>query len=235
MARHGGHPSYVEQRVASMPAPMLLLLTGLAVAVTFASTLDRTGSAADEPATPNVVVTGSPVPCGVPASSWGSATASDVRIQIRAVAHDVRFEGTPTPAPAGSATVVALEIANLGDSVVRIEANDVTIRTCGGQELHPVTRADVSSLALGSFSPDESNVGTLAFLVPAGDQAQSITIGIQEKERTGARVECDLVVALDNEGEVADVAVGCSAFGGDAKPGGDATGDKATAPPDYDD
>ncbi|MGH2557669.1 MAG: DUF4352 domain-containing protein, partial [Thermomicrobiales bacterium] len=201
---------------------LLLIVVGLAVAAVVSSTFGGSGSAADDPATPNVVVpTGSPVPCGTPATSWGSATASDVRVQIRGVAHGVQLSATPTPTtPESSLTSIDLEIANLGNVDVRIEPENVTLHTCAGEEIHPVMQVqdDASTLPLGLFPPGASNAGTLLFEIPTGDQPRLITVEIQEEHRTGARVECDLVVALDIDTEVGEIAVGCSAFGGDAMP-----------------
>lgn len=187
------------------------------------------GAPAPAVASPGAVADATPVPCGTLASSWGAATASDVRIQIVDVTVGLPVAGTPTPTPPASVTVVQVEISNMGLSAILIESESVSVLTCRGDKLHPLEDGDDEPL-LGVFGPGESRTGRLMFLIPRDDQAARISFEIQEERRTGARVICDIVVALNNQPGGADVSVGCSARGGDGLPGASAPGTTATPP-----
>jgi hypothetical protein len=231
MTRRPRRPDRTFPSIDQFSLPSALFIALLVIAAVLVGRFDRGGAAMVDDGTPGGIPVGTPVDCGRPVTSWGSAVASDVRIQLRAVNDDVPFNDTPSPTPPGGLTVVDLEIANLGADSVRIDPADVTIHTCAGEEVHPSESQAASAIGLGTIAPGESRGGTLSFALAPDDQALLIVIEIEEEARTGARVECDLVVD-DNNKEPGEIAVGCSAFGGNAQPGADAVGDDATAPAD---
>jgi hypothetical protein len=233
MPRLFGLPSASDPRPAiAMTSAIVVLATILLAAGVVASPHSPTTIAArgsDHQATPETE--GSPVPCGVAVTSWGAAIASDVRIQL--VSLEIGAPGTATAAPPPTAvtdTLVQVEITNLGTAPVLIRPEDVTVLTCRGLELHPVEETDPDGLRLGTYAPGDAESGTLRFAVPPDDQARHLSIEIQEESRTGARIDCDLVVAYDNTSG-SEISVGCSAQGGNALDGADATGTGATATP----
>jgi hypothetical protein len=170
---------------------------------------------------------GTPVSCGTMVNRWGAATADDVRVQLLSVQRGMIWgmtsgtTGTPitaTPAVPVLVLSVELEIANHGQETIRIDPRDVILTTCSGRTLTPPANLLTMKSPLGSFGPGETRRGQLHFPLDPLDAPAGLTVNIQEEYRTGARIECPLVLDTGTATTGA-ISVGCSAQGGSGQSG----------------
>jgi hypothetical protein len=212
-----------------------LVVSAIAVLMVLGEPVARsqpTGSPSPVPAS------GTPVSCGTMVDSWGAATADDVRVQlIRAqlgmiwgmTSGTIGTPITATPEAPVPTLSIELEIANLGQEIVRVDPRDVVLTTCSGNRLTPATDLLGMKSPLGSFPAGETRRGEIQFRLGPDEAPAKLTIAIQEERRTGAEISCPLVLDLGTATTGA-VSAGCNAQGGSGQNGAAGVAGSGTTP-----
>jgi hypothetical protein len=149
------------------------------------------------PGAGEAVTAGTPVNCGDPVTSWGAATASDVRVDL--LAFDEPATVTEA-APSGSHyAAFELEIENQGSAPIVYRPVDFVVTDCLGNEYEATLPGVEPAVGEGELAPGASIRGWVTVLVPDGVQLALFQYNIQESDRTGANVQFILVHPAESD------------------------------------
>lgn len=137
----------------------------------------------------------SPVPCGRPVTSWGAATANDVRVALlRLVVEPPTERGTPSPATEGQVVRAELELQHLGTLPAEIQLSEITLIDCEGERYTPELPAGTPAPGIIPLPPSQAVAVSVSFLVPTGAMPARLIIPVHREGLTGGRVEFPLVI-----------------------------------------
>lgn len=137
----------------------------------------------------------SPVSCGRPVSSWGAATANDVRVALLRLVIEPRAErGTPQPATEGQVVRADLEFRHLGTLPAEIRLSEITLIDCESKHYTPGIPSGTPVPGIIPLPPSQTVAVSLSFLVPTSAMPARLIIPIHREGLTGGRVEFPLVI-----------------------------------------
>ncbi len=137
----------------------------------------------------------SPISCGRPVSSWGAATANDVRVALlRLDVEPLAERGTPQPATEGQVVRADLELQHLGTLAAEIRLSEIALVDCAGHHYTPALSIGTPAPGTIPLPPSHAIALSLSFLVPTSAIPARLIIPIHREGLTGGRVEFPLVV-----------------------------------------
>jgi hypothetical protein len=147
--------------------------------------------------TPAASPMASPIACGRPVSSWGAATANDVRVSLlRVETIPTTSPGTPSAAVAQLHVLAELRFEHLGTLPAEIRLTEITLADCAGHRYAADVPPGTPAPGVVPVAPGQAQTLTVQFTVPMGTLPVRLIIPIHREGLTGGGVEFPLV-ALD--------------------------------------
>lgn len=186
-----------------------------------------------------------PIDCGRPVSSWGAATANDVRVHLLRLVDERQPESaTPiaTPVPDQGGLAAELLVENVGAGPASVTTDQILLTLCDGGLVAAAPHPFRPPFTGGELAAGAAMHGWVVFTLPPESQPVQLTVPIARPDLIGGHVEFPLVLPAGQEDACAEDqsggnAIGANAVGGDGvagADGGDALGGDATggdAPP----
>ncbi len=145
--------------------------------------------------TPAASPMASPIACGRPVSSWGAATANDVRVSLlRVETVPTSPPGTPSTATEQLQVLAEIRLEHLGTLPAEIRLTEVTLADCAGHRYAADVPPGTPAPGVVPVAPGQALTLTVQFTVPMGTLPVRLIIPIHREGLTGGRVEFPLVI-----------------------------------------
>jgi hypothetical protein len=226
-----------EHAVKLLGARRAATLFGFAGAVAVLITAHVTASS-DEARPGGGTPAATPIDCGRPVSSWGAATANDVRVHLLRLVDERQPEfatpsATPTPAPGGLAAELLVE--NVGVVAASVATDQILLTLCDGALVAAAPHPSRPPFAGGVLAAGAAMRGWVAFTLPPEEQPARLNVPVERPDLIGGHVEFPLALPASpedacDEARASGDAAGGDAVGGDGvagEDGGDAIGGDA--------
>ncbi|HEY8446422.1 MAG TPA: hypothetical protein VIL01_04875 [Thermomicrobiales bacterium] len=139
----------------------------------------------------------SPIPCGPLATSWGAATANDVRVGLLRLEREATMERATPTGEVITAVRIDVSFENVGSFLAEIRIEEITLLDCDGLGYTPASTSATpiaTPVADVALEPGATAQTTVTFVIPAEATPARLIIPIHREGLTGGRVEFPLVI-----------------------------------------